>query len=97
MLAMTDFNLLSLDLYPDILITKISARCQLPVSLILFSEETQVDGRCALHLASLHPFKTPFVPIPGFLRRTQSAPLINLGIEQVRTSEVQFKFKESPF
>ncbi len=40
---------------------------------------SQVDGRCALHLASLHPYKTPFVLTSGFLRRTQSAPLINLG------------------
>ncbi len=37
---------------------------------------TQVDGRCALHLASLHPYKTPFVLTSGFLRRTQSEPLI---------------------
>ncbi len=45
----------------------------------LKSVESQVDGRCAPRLASLHPYQTPFVLIPGFLRRTQSAPLINLG------------------
>ncbi len=27
---------------------------------------TQVDGRCAPHLASLHPYKTPFVLCTNF-------------------------------
>ncbi len=31
------------------------------------------------HLIRLQDYKTPFVLIPGFLRCTQSAPLINLG------------------
>ncbi len=48
-------------------------------SLIYYPVTAQVDGRCTPHLASLHPYQTPFVLIPGFFRRTQSAPLINLG------------------
>ncbi len=43
----------------------------------------QVNGRCALHLASLHPYKTPFVLTSGFLWCTQSAPLINLRTPSV--------------
>ena len=40
---------------------------------IRYYNNTQVDERCAPHLASLHPYNTPFVFIPGFLQRTQSA------------------------
>ena len=51
----------------------------------IHKEASQVDGRCAPHLTSLHSYKTPFILIPGFLRCTQSA--------QVCTYEPYFKYK----
>ncbi len=45
--------------------------------LILYPGRWEV--RTSLIFTSLHPYKTPFALIPGFLRCTQSAPLINLG------------------
>ncbi len=58
------------------------------------NEVSQVSGRCAPHLASLHPYKSPFVLIPGFLRRTQSAPLPHpLTLEVQKGSAVQVQRK----